>query len=1240
MPCPAREEFQIGWICALVIEAAAAKEMLDEDFGILEEQDAADTNAYRLGRIGKHHVVIACLPGGQYGACAATTVANNMVRTFSKSLRIGLMVGVGGGIPSADHDIRLGDIVISSPTGRSGGVVQYDMGKVTADGVFCRTGSLSSPPRSLLTAVNNMRSAELTDDPRYPEYLQRAIRRTGRTLANFGRPSSRSDRLFKSKYEHPATAKNCDTCPREWEESRCERDGQYPLLHYGIIASGNSVIKHGCTREQLRLETGALCFEMEAAGLMQDFPCIVIRGICDYADSHKNKQWQGYAALAAASYTKELLGYVPRGQVSQVMLVTEISTIGKRLENLTENADNINQKLDFSQLQIAKGAAFNSYENKHAECLPGTRSDLLHQVKEWAESPQGKCIFWLNGMAGTGKSTISRTISRHFKEQGVLGASFFFKRGEEDRGNARRLFPTLVKQLATSIPQLIPTIQEAIADDANISERVLREQFERLLLQPLLKMKKRLTTTMVIVIDALDECDQDDDVGLILRLLPRVQRSNSVKLRFLLTSRPELPIRFGFKEIADAHQDLVLHQIPTPVIEHDISLFFQVKLAQLRERRSLSPDWPGSERIKALTERAAPLFISAATIYRFISDEKWNPETRLQGILANHTNHSTYVSKMDGTYMTVLNQLLTGQDERESQQLVQEFKDLVGGIILLATPLSAVALSRLVNLDLNHINRRLNPLHSVLHVPSNPSTPVRLLHLSFRDFLLDIKMKKGKECEQFWIDEKAVHGYLTRQCLELMRCSLKKNICDLPNAGIHRSEIDVQSIDHHLPAELQYACRYWAEHLTLCQDPLYSSGLLFAPENSLTRKIFHEELENQRRLRNAEESWGAELQALEGHAGQVNSVSFSRDGQLLASASADRTIKLWDPTTGELRQTLEGHSDWAHSVSFSPDSQLLASASGDRTIKLWDPTTGELRQTLEGHSVWINSVSFSPDGQLLASASDDRTINLWNPITGELRQTLEGHSDSAYQVTYLRRLGHKAQVISVRQEKLFLLGDKCPFSQFFQDRILPVVERPFIDGALLDLGLIIAECPISKQGTEYLFGVTELFMGFPSTREALLQEAAITKLDAPSQQTVKGIQANIEAENTFPMDDIEWLKTFTVTAQSAKEGIQKLTLCMNVTQHTKRLKETLSLPSAIWNVCSVMLPNVPQTLDVGLQYQTIHIEAYVVYIDMAYANTVAFKLTTETINTLVKFHRDVYSVYAWLGTWEWSGKEN
>ncbi|KAK5805951.1 hypothetical protein VI817_000209 [Penicillium citrinum] len=324
MARPPRDAFQIGWICALSIEAAAATEMLDDKFGILEEQDAADSNTYTLGRIGKHYVVIACLPGGQYGTTSAATVANNMLRTFSKSLRIGLMVGIGGGIPSAAHDVRLGDVVISCPEGTCGGVIQYDMGKIIADGEFERTGSLNSPPRALLTAVSTMRAAGLTDDPHYPEYLQNAIRRTARTRKSFSRPTANSDRLFQAIYDHLASSSSCDGCLAEWEETRDEREDNDPQPHYGIIASGNKVIKHGQTREQLRSQTGALCFEMEAAGLMLDFPCIVIRGVCDYADSHKNKQWQGYAALAAAAYTKELLGYIPAGHVAQESLIVDI----------------------------------------------------------------------------------------------------------------------------------------------------------------------------------------------------------------------------------------------------------------------------------------------------------------------------------------------------------------------------------------------------------------------------------------------------------------------------------------------------------------------------------------------------------------------------------------------------------------------------------------------------------------------------------------------------------------------------------------------------------------------------------------------------------------------------------------------------------------------------------------------------------------------------------------------------
>lgn len=483
--------------------------------------------------------------------------------------------------------------------------------------------------------------------------------------------------------------------------------------------------------------------------------------------------------------------------------------------NIQSIVSTVNWKIDLANLPIAEGASFGSYTDQHEEeCLPGTRIELLREVEEWTISPNGKCIFWINGMAGTGKSTISRTVARRLKKKKLLGASFFFKRGEGDRGNAKRLFPTLIVQLLTSIPQLGPSVQNAIKNDANISQKALREQFEKLLLQPLLELNQSPTATMVIAIDALDECEQESDIEVILRLLPQVQRSKSLKLWFLLTSRPELPIKLRFKDIANEHQDLVLHEIPKPVIEHDILLYLRYKFSQLSKERSFPSNWPGDENIKILAEKAVPLFISAATLYRFISDKKWNPEKRLEAILADE---GTYVSKMDSTYMPVLNQLLTGQDDRESQQLVQEVKEIVGAIILLATPLSINAIARLLNKEINDINNRLDLLHSVLEFPDNFDTPVRLLHLSFRDFLLD---SKKKDSNPFWIDEKEVHQNLTTQCLNVMQHSLRKNICNLESESIQRNKIDIYFINRHLPPVLQYACRYWAGHLVQSQDPV------------------------------------------------------------------------------------------------------------------------------------------------------------------------------------------------------------------------------------------------------------------------------------------------------------------------------------------------------------------------------------------------------------------------------------
>jgi hypothetical protein len=467
--------------------------------------------------------------------------------------------------------------------------------------------------------------------------------------------------------------------------------------------------------------------------------------------------------------------------------------------------------MDLDKLPFARGAEYNSYPDQYQdECLQGTRTELLKQIKEWAFSPHAKCFFWLNGMAGTGKSTISRTVARSLNDTNHLGASFFFKRGEDDRGNAAKLLPTLAKQLVPSFPGLIAGLQKALHDDPEIASKSLKEQFDKLLLQPLLDLNQldgQSPLTAVIVIDALDECENDQDVRNIIRLLPLLQGAHSIRLRVFLTSRPELPIRLGFSEVAKYdYQDLVLHDISKKVTEHDIYLFLKDRFAKIRHERGISRDWPSDDVIKELVTMSVPLFICAATVCRYIENLKWEPALRLTELLKDQAK---YAAKMDKTYLPILTQLVDDQDndESEQQQLLQEFQDVVGVIILLAVPLSVNALSSFLGLEPDLISNRLDSFQSVLSVPKNRDLPVRILHLSFRNFLVRSKSR-------FLVNEPKKHMDIAVRCLTIMRGRLKKNLCNLEGYGTQRTEIDTRSIRQHLPPELQYSCRYWVYHLT------------------------------------------------------------------------------------------------------------------------------------------------------------------------------------------------------------------------------------------------------------------------------------------------------------------------------------------------------------------------------------------------------------------------------------------
>ena len=324
-------DYTVGWICAVETECVAACELLDDEhLAPLSDSfhDPHDNNTYTRGRIGEHHIVIACLPKGRYGIASAASVAKDMLRSF-ESIQIGLMVGIGGGAPSDKHDIRLGDVVVGCPLNRVGGVVPYNFGKAIQDHEFQETGSLNSPPTLLLTAVTKLSVNNKRKGNNIAKWVKK-ITKNANLSEEYQHPGAEHDRLYESSYAHRDNDLKCESScdsasPPVLRRPRRAPDPNAPMVHYGLIASADTLMKDAVARDQLIKKHDILCFEMEAAGLMNEFPCVVIRGICDYSDSHKNDVWQAYAAASAASYAKELLCIIPGYQITRTQTATAIA---------------------------------------------------------------------------------------------------------------------------------------------------------------------------------------------------------------------------------------------------------------------------------------------------------------------------------------------------------------------------------------------------------------------------------------------------------------------------------------------------------------------------------------------------------------------------------------------------------------------------------------------------------------------------------------------------------------------------------------------------------------------------------------------------------------------------------------------------------------------------------------------------------------------------------------------------
>ncbi|KAH0443511.1 kinesin [Colletotrichum camelliae] len=396
--------YTVGWICAVTAEVVAARAFLDEEHAGPRQTSENDNNSYILGKIGSHNVVIAALPDSQYGTTSAATVARDMLHSFPK-VRIGLMVGIGGGAPSRKHDIRLGDVVVSSSKSGQASVFQYDFGKTIQDCKFQETGFLNQPPPLLQTALATLKGTYEMKGHRLVDSVNKNLEKI-KKKSLYRQPTPASDRLYRSDIIYPSGSPHgCDIeCSNDTASlvARDERgeEEDNPAIHYGLIASGNQLIKDAGMRDRLAAEKDVLCFEMEAAGLMNHFPCLVIRGICDYSDSHKNKEWQGFAAMMAAAYATDLLYHIAPSSVEAEEPI--LNSIQGLLSDIQKGLQHL--KLDKGErLPTARKPQF---------VVPFRRdSDFVNRpdIWSWIETRYAgsEMCFALVGLGGFGKSQVA-----------------------------------------------------------------------------------------------------------------------------------------------------------------------------------------------------------------------------------------------------------------------------------------------------------------------------------------------------------------------------------------------------------------------------------------------------------------------------------------------------------------------------------------------------------------------------------------------------------------------------------------------------------------------------------------------------------------------------------------------------------------------------------------------------------------------------------------------------------------
>ncbi|KAE8364266.1 hypothetical protein BDV27DRAFT_157996 [Aspergillus caelatus] len=816
-------DYTVGLVCALAKEQTAAIAMLDERHDDLPNP-VHDYNAYTLGSMGNHNVVIACLPKGEVGTNSAATVATRMISTFP-SIRFGLMVGIGGGVPPK---VRLGDVVVSTPAGGFPGVVQWDMGKAEQRHTFRHTGALNNPPSALLTALTKLESKHDMEGSSIPQYLEDLLIKWPKLAPRYSKSEKLEDVCFEADYDHVTAItthsdntvgrkRNHDGQMIKQEGTDCrfcdrsrtlKRQPQDMLVHYGLIASGNQVIKDAAFRDRINARLGGdvLCFEMEAAGLMNSFPCAVIRGIADYCDSHKNKDWQEHAAAVAAAFAKELLSVIPPAQVTETPAAAEVmKAMSDTVHKIGKYADTIRHNVYLLQsTQEGKLPLYGSWTFIAKVCSDQYRktlrcwlspidyetiqNDTYRNYQEgtgkwFLDNPKFKMwvasssqTLFCPGIPGAGKTMMASMVVNHLRSKFLhssssqhdkIGIAFIYcsyERQSEQKSDD--LFSSLLSQLALEENPIPPSISKLYNRHHQGRARPSLREISDELCSTIAKY-----STVFIVIDALDECRDNTTRKNLLSELFQLQQITDIRL--MLTSRPNI--------LPEHHSILNIH-----ADEKDIQQYLRSQMNHLS--RVVEGDETLQHEIQArILESANGMFL-LAQLYITSLEDKHTKKAIYRQLDKMVTGHQGLDQAYNGAFRRIRGDLA----KELLSWVVCARKLLTGDELLhaLAVEPGTRSLDTTNFCDLQEIVSNCAGLVVLDPVSKN----VRLVHNTAKDYF-------QQKISEYFPD---AHKNIAVSCVTYLSYdAFKSGPC--PNDKAFEARLQQYPL-------LDYASRYWADH--------------------------------------------------------------------------------------------------------------------------------------------------------------------------------------------------------------------------------------------------------------------------------------------------------------------------------------------------------------------------------------------------------------------------------------------